>query len=747
MNLAWLYVAVVYGLAVLIARRARIDIPWWIAAAFYGLVLAFFFRPLTGNFVNVAPDVLNLVPPWSANAPAGFDKFQVSNYELQDIVFQFIPWTQQVHEQWRAGHVPLWNDFAACGMPLLANMQSGALSPLRLLTIPLPLPYSFAAEAAFKILVALTFTFLYCRRRGYDVLPSLIGAISFGIGTFMTTWLHFPHPNVAALLPAVLLLIDLLAEKRTPGRFVFAAFLGPALLAGGHPETAGHIVFFAVLYVAWLAFVERVTPVMTLAKTLFSVSAVSLLFSAPILLPFLETLPLSISYDHVETRSHAGGTAFSDGASLALLIHPRLYGERPGPLWGPAVTDNVTGFAGLLGIAAWLGLLVRAIRQRTFRSREVFFLIATALMFVWIADVPVISVPLRTLFSMALNSRLRLMFSFLLAVQVAALLHTTLRESAVPLLAGVAGAVAMLVFVLIRSNFPNDAARNFAWTATIPSLVSLGGALLLLNRRARPVVLPLLALIVFAELWQTSHGWHPIARRTVIYPRTPIVDDLIRRRGPEPYRIVGLGGTMFPNTHAPFHFEDVRVKDALASARYLRLLRSTRNWDAAAYYEKWADPDSPLLDDLNVKWLVTAPGAEVADRSRYRMVYDGFDGRVFENLRVKPRFHAPDAYISVAHPRSGSYDLHIDATKPARVISSVGFWPGWRVTYDGRLIPTRRVNDAFLGFDVPAGRGEIRLRYVPLSFWGGVVLAALTLLGLLITMRLRRVISATTADA
>src|SRR5207253_18266 len=127
-----------------------------VALLFYALVLLFFFKPLTGPYVNVGADILHLIPPWSAAVPAGFDKFKVGNYELQDIVMQFVPWTRQVHESWRQLHVPLWNPYTAAGMPLLANMQSGALSPLRMLTIPLPLAQALGAEAAFKILVALT---------------------------------------------------------------------------------------------------------------------------------------------------------------------------------------------------------------------------------------------------------------------------------------------------------------------------------------------------------------------------------------------------------------------------------------------------------------------------------------------------------------------------------------------------------------------------------------------------------------
>jgi hypothetical protein len=719
-NPTFLYVAAVYAGAVALARRAKVELPWSVAALFYALVLAFFFKPMTGPYVNVAPDVLQLIPPWSASAPPGFDKFDVSNYELQDIVFQFIPWTKQVHDQWRSLRVPLWNPLAGCGMPLLANMQSGALSPLRLLTVPLPLAYAFTAEGALKVLVALTFTFLYCRRR-YDVLPSIIGAISFGFGTFLMLWLHFPHPNVAVFLPAVLYAIDLLAEQRTFGRVMFAAALGPIVLGGGHPETVAHIVFFAALYVLWLTFVEWVR----LLRTIALVGVLSLLLAAPILAPFLEVLPNTMSYGAAKAEERGSATAFSDFASLALLVHPRLYGERPAPVWGPAVTETVSGFAGILGIGACLGLLVRAIAQRRFRERELFSVIATLLMFAIIDDTAFLAAPFRSLFSLALNARFRLQFSFLLAIQAAALVHYARREHVAPLIAAIGGSFAALAFVFAKTSFPSVETQRFALEAAVPSAIVLAVAALLVIRPIRIIVVPLLAAAVYAELWQASHRWHPVSRGTNVYPRTPLVDALLQRRTSEPYRIAGIGAPLFPNTHAVFNFEDVRVKDAIASARYLDVLKTrTRSFDATAYYQKLNDPDTPLLDELNVRWLVTEPRVEV-DRAHYRLVYDGADGRVWENLRVKPRFHSPGAFIRIAEARGDRYELHVEARAPARILSSVAYWPGWRVTHEGRALEPRVVGGAFLGFDVP-GSGIVRVRYRPLSFWIGAIVALAT---------------------
>ena len=241
MNPTWLYVGALYALAAWLGK-----LPWRIALLFYILVLTFLFRPMTMDFVDIASDVPQLIAPWSASAP-GFTKYDVSNFETQDVPMQLVPWMHQVREAWRAGRLPLWNDLSACGYTLLGNGQAQGLSPLRLLALPLPLKYAITAEGAMKILVALSFTFLYCRRR-YGVVPSLVASIAFGFGPFVVVWLHFAIATTAVWLPAVLVAIDLLGERWTPKRFALMAVAGAVTVAGGHPETGLHIAAFAAIY-------------------------------------------------------------------------------------------------------------------------------------------------------------------------------------------------------------------------------------------------------------------------------------------------------------------------------------------------------------------------------------------------------------------------------------------------------------------------------------------------------------------
>ena len=210
MNFTWLFVAVVYAVAVALARRAGAELPKRIPFFFFVLVLLFFFKPLTQPYVNFQVDVLPSLPPWYFVT----NDHHQHNSELNDVPMQIVPWMHQVRESWKSLTPPLWNHYSGSGYPLLGNGQSSAFSLLRIVTLPLSLGHAVAAEGAMKVLIALTFVYLYCRRR-YSPLASTIAAVTFAFGGFMIGWLHFPMVTAACLAPAVLYAIDQLAERRT----------------------------------------------------------------------------------------------------------------------------------------------------------------------------------------------------------------------------------------------------------------------------------------------------------------------------------------------------------------------------------------------------------------------------------------------------------------------------------------------------------------------------------------------------
>lgn len=789
MNWTWLYLGALYLGGVALLRRGGVDLRKRVALFFFALVVVFFFRPLTQNAVATQDDFLNTLPPWHFLA----ETKEAINAEMNDIPLQHTPWGHQVRESWKSLRIPLWNERNGAGYPLLANGQSQALSPIRLLMLPLPTNRFMAGEAAAKILIALTFAFLFLRGRGYGELASVIGATIFGFAGFLHVWIHFPHVTTACFLPAIFWLIDRIVEKRTFGRFAAAALLWTAILFGGHPETASHIFFLSLLYLIWIVLVQKRAP-WRVFLTLGGAMSVAALLSAPFLLPFLEALPKSMRYGELDVSPLGRQSLpYTDLESMIVLFQAHFFGRAPFEKpWGPALTEPVGGFAGVLGMAAFFGLLVHTIRRRAWRSTELFFVIATVIVFGVINGWPLIGDAIHAVLPVVAHARFRLLFVFLMAVQAAAAIDLTQRGERTPLIAGAAIVAGMLIALFTQKAFPSDEALTTALlTSCRSAIVLLLGVLLALLPRWRHVVLLGLLVAVVNELWPVSRGWNPPFPASKMYPKTPIVEKLEELRDAKPpntFRVIGLGPMVYPNTNAMYGLDEVRAHDPMAFDRYMGfLVLTTRLKTGADHYHPWFEKvDATSLDYLNARYLVQGPYEPIPDPGRWKEVYDGIDGRIFENLHVLPRFfavrnivlefrdhlfyekltthtdwahtallerldveapqmrddflkarpaNAPNAVASIVEAGPTSYRIQTTAPRWSLVVSSIPSWPGWKVVRDGKAVKPVRVNGAFLGFAVPPGSSDVRVYYSPWTWWAGVALASVGVLVLVVLSR------------
>ena len=761
------------------AIRHPPSIPLRVAIFFYALVFVFLYLPLTQDYVNLPVDFLSTLPPW-----AHLTRHHGSaNLYMNDIVLQIVPWANQVREAWRSFEVPLWNHLSAAGYPLLGNPQTSALSPLRLLALPLSLGHAMTAEAAMKMLIALTFTFLFCRRRGYSELASTVGAVAFGFSMFVIVWLHFPLVSSACMLPAVLCAVDLLAERVTYRRFVLAAAVWAVLLFGGHPETAAHTGFLAGLYVVWVVVVERSkgSSGPRVLGAFVGAMAVAALIAAPLLAPFGEALTKSKRYQELQTHPPGVLVPFSDWPSFIATLQPHFYGDIPAePAWGTAAhPESITGFAGFLGVAAWFALLAHVIATRSWRSREMFFVLATLLILGIVMSWPGVREVFHFIFRLAANARLRLLLAMLFAIQTAAVVDLLERGKRIPVLIGIGGASAVLLAFLTTTHFANAFQRDTALIAIFPSVVVLAVALIV-TFFPRAAMFVLVAVIV--ELWSAGHDWNPTIDAKWMYPRTPILERMDELLAKHPGRMVGGGPTFFPNLNGVYGYEDVRPHDPMAYGRYIGFLALVTNYDTEDYFARWTDYDTRLLDYLNVRYVMT-PWMGELPAPRYTMLYDGRDGRIFENRDVLPRFFpvrnviidfndtsfyrrlsqmddwretavldklelenrqmhddffhprpigAPLATSEIVEAKPASYRLHVKAPRYSLIVSSIPWWPGWKVRRNGAYVEPIRVNGTFLGFAVPPGELDVEVWYDPWTFRYGAIVSGLTIAALLV---------------
>jgi uncharacterized membrane protein YfhO len=779
-NPTWAFVAALYAVAIALARRGGIDIPRRIAVLFYLLVFVFLYLPLTQDFVSLPVDFLKQLPPWAYVTP----NHDVQNSQLNDLPLQIVPWAHQVRESWKAFEAPLWNHLSASGYPLLGSAQSSALSVLRILALPLELGHAMTAEAAMKILIALTFTFLLCRRRGYSELASTTGAVAFGFSTFIVVWLHFPLITSACLLPAVLYALDLLIERRTYARFVFAAIVWTLMLFGGHPETASHTFFISVMTLVWVVLVERHRQPVRLLGTLVVAMIVAGLLAAPFLAPFAEGLTRSKRYHELKANPPGAEVPYSDWPSAIVVLQPHFFGEVPHEKsWGPTDAESMTGFAGYLGVAAWFIVLANVIATRAWRSREMFFVVMTLIVTGVILAWPGFSETFHFAFRLAANARLRLLLVLLLALQTAAAVDLLQRGKKREVLIGIGAASALLLYAFGTWHFDTPYERQSALQAMLPSIAILVIAATAAFLRRRIAVLALLVAVI-AELWEVGRGWNPVVPSSLMYPKTPILERLAQLKSEQPknrpFRIVGTGPMFFPNASAIYGFEDIRAHDPMANGNYLGVLRVVADYDPSDYFAKWNDVNTRLLDYLNVRYVLTSPRAEL-DPYRYSLLYDGADGRIFENVDVLPRFYpvrnvflefrrtefarqikgfdaywssalldelpvendqmrtdllspraqdAPIASTEIVEAAPTDYRVHVKAPRYTLIVSSIPWWPGWKVLRSGTRITPLRVNGAFLGFAVPPGEVDVRIWYEPISYRVGWILAGLTVIAL-----------------
>jgi hypothetical protein len=384
------------------------------------------------------------------------------------------------------------------------------------------------------------------------------------------------------------------------------------------------------------------------------------------------------------------------------------------------------------------------------------------------------------------HHRFRLLLLMLLAIQAACLVDRIERgEERSATLIGVSLVGVLLVAPFVLVKFPTHERLMGAMQAVIPSVVV--SVLACIPPRSRRLGALLLVAVVI-EIWSVTYIWSPPLRQRLMYPSTPLIAELKRLKSSErePFRVAGWGATFFPNNAAIFGLQDIRVHDPMGYAKYMSYLRLAAGYGAWDYFAQWLNVDTPLLDYLNVRYVLVDDPKLVLDAQRYQLVYEGRDGRIFRNLHWLPRFFpvrnvvpefrdelfwqrmkehrdfantaildrlqaetpqmrddffqprradAPAATSKILRATNADYRIAVQAPRWSLMVSSIPWWPGWKVERNGQRIDPIRVNGVFLGFAVPPGQSDVRVWYAPWSYWAGVWIAIATLFLLAIGYR------------
>jgi O-antigen/teichoic acid export membrane protein len=165
-----------------------------------------------------------------------------------------------------------------------------------------------------------------------------------------------------------------------------------------------------------------------------------------------------------------------------------------------------------------------------------------------------------------------------------------------------------------------------------------------------PIWEVLAVLVLSVDLWMFGKGFNPAVDiamfRTLLSDAPPMVDFLRQDQALWRFSTFDPHGakTFNMNVGMFYHFQDVRGYDSLFSRQYSRYMgwiepQTQLPYNRIAPFSQFSSLDSPLMDLLNVKYIITEVEIPLP---KYKLIYTqpsqtGGTLRIYENLGVMPR--------------------------------------------------------------------------------------------------------------
>ena len=294
-------------------------------------------------------------------------------------------------------------------------------------------------------------------------------------------------------------------------------------------------------------------------------------------------------------------------------------------------------------------------------------------------------------------------------------------------------------------------------------------------------------LLIVADLLLAGQGFNASSNPKILDYKPPIVDFLQQDESYWRFTTYDPTGDKILNANAGwlFDMEDVRGYDSIIPAQYVDYMKLIEPQNELKYNRispitSWKGLHSPLLDMLNVKYVISEQNINSPDR--FELVYEG-ELLVYQNKQVLPRAYTlPTDCVTATNDVTSAlqeYDPHhfivletqdfvnnsrptntetVCQVEPAQITSSLlnevqieaqlyqpgylvladSYSDGWKafVHSDGNEVETRaeiiRANGNFRALYLDQGKHYVRFSYSPLSFRLGGVTSTISIATLLL---------------
>ena len=566
----------------------------------------FFFR---GRIPAPLDFLVDFYSPWEQ-----YYNLPVKNASLSDVVSQIIPWKLFNAQELKAGRIPIWNPYNLGGTPQLGNWQSGVLYPTTLLFLVLPEMVAWSLHVLLQPLLAGLFMLLFLRSLSLSQISSLLGAIVFAYGGFMTSWFEWGTLGHAILwLPLALYGVDRVKSKeqrvksnRTNIRIsLLTIFAMTMSLLAGHPQTSIYLMITIIGY-----FLYRNWSLGKFMLLLFT--NYYLLF--PILLAAPQVFP-SIQVYMESAKNLIDGS----GWAKSFLIKPENLLTFFAPdFFGNPVTRNNWGSFSYVEMGGYIGIssLFLAITGifLVFRKTKFFIILIISAM-IFAVDTPLsrllidLGIPV---ISGSSPSRLMGVIDFSLAVLAAFGLNFISEiskkkqiKSLVKIIIAITLVFAgMWIWTFISTN-PSALVtrRNLIFPSIIfGSVITVSVSTSLVSKKIYSLLFTLYFLLSVFDLFRFHHKFNPFALKQYWYPDVPVLSELAKRTG---RTFGGFEGNM----NIQYHIKTIEGYDPLINKEIIRM---TYTPDELSKKNRIVSPDFPkgdpatieLLNKMGVKWIV-----------------------------------------------------------------------------------------------------------------------------------------------
>jgi hypothetical protein len=574
------------------------------------------------------------------------------------------------------GELPLWNRYGHAGDTLIGQAISMLGDPLQLIVI-----FGRGSAGAWdikylaaKFLFCVGFGLLILRLLGNRPLSLIYAALAAYCGAFFFINNHMVF-FVFAYAPWILLAAIEWLDLRTGGSvrwWLVWMLVNFGCFNAGHVEVG--VVLIGGLNLAAVAYgLTGCRRVGDAARLLGRMGAGTLCFlglTMPVWLSFLVSLEGSYT-------AHAGVNVFQ----LPPTILPGVFDDLFYLLLRP--NESVTAIAPGTSLLVLAGCSFTVWRWRQLKGEPFFWVNVGAIglwggcVFMWVPTSILAAIPLLNRVGHTYTD-----FSYLLVI------HLTIQSAygfkclaKAEKLRQVAGDAACVggVFagmILLYSFVPVH--KPIPWDYFLCAGAGAIGAPLLFvflkSRQQQALTLGWAGIVILGFIPNFRFGLYHRGNNTLLMlpgPRVTLNNpsqavDKIKTDQSGPFRVVGLQWNFMGDYSAVYELEDIRSCAPLSNGEYMDLIRS---FPGVKFNGDWmmevADPvrAQPLLNLLNVKYLLAPPDASLRGQLDYRLT-ERSDFGVLENLQVWPRAFFSDKVVSIASREAFSNQLLTHGEQP-----------------------------------------------------------------------------------